>query len=436
MSNRIPAFGSATGRPLTSIRVVAAVLLVLSAVVAQAGESSREKVLYGFPGHGSGVHPFYADVALDNKGNFYGTTINTSANVGYGTVFKVDSSGHETVLHTFTGGSDGAYPEGGVVVDPEGSLYGTTRAGGNLSRHCVTQEGLGCGVVFKVGATGKETVLHTFTGGPDGSEPSFTNMVFDARGNLYGTALYGGYKSGFCGDPMWEDGCGLIFKVSTTGRYSVLHTFKGKDGANPSGTLMLDAKGNLYGTAQSGGDLSSCGGGCGVVFKIDKRGKETILYTFHGQDGSLPWGNVILDLSGNLYGTTWGGGSSGGGCGGYGCGVVFKLSTTGKYTVLYNFQGTDGQQPQGNFVMDAEGNLYGATIGGGTYGAGTAFKVSSKGNVTILYTFTGGADGANPTAGLIFDAKQKKLYGTTEWGGDLNCTPSKFGCGTVFQLVP
>jgi len=201
-----------------------------------------------------------------------------------------------------------------VIEDPKGNLYGTTPYGGDLS--CGT--GFGCGVVFKLSSTGKETVLHTFKGGTDGAAP-YAGVIRDDDGNLYGTTGQGGTSEN-----------GTVFEVSETGKETVLHRFKaGADGLAPSGAnLFRDAKGNLYGSTSVGGDLSCApneGRGCGVVFKLSKAGEETVLHSFKGEeDGQSPNG-VIQDTEGNLYGTAVYAGDMS--CnGGAGCGVVFKLT--------------------------------------------------------------------------------------------------------------
>src|SRR5208282_5203280 len=196
----------------------------------------------------------------------------------------------------------------------------------------------------------------------------------------------GGDSSGICGDVGGFRGCGTVFKLDPTGKFTVLHTFHGADGAGPNGSLVPDNAGNLYGMTFYGGYLSGCAGiGCGVVFKLDKSGKETMLYSFKGgADGAEPAASVVRDEQGNLYGTTnLGGNFNGSLCSGVGCGVVFKLDPTG--------------------------------------------------NETVLYTFTGGSDGANPNADLLQDEKGN-LYGTASDGGDTSCS-APYGCGVVFKVA-
>jgi len=265
-------------------------------------------------------------------------------------------------------------------------------------------------------------VLYTFTGGADGGTP-YAGLVQDAKEDLYGTTSSGGSFSN----------SGVVFKVSSKGKEAVLYTFTGgADGGNPYAGLVQGANGILYGTTLTGGDIS-CNHpyGCGTVFKVTKTGKETVLYTFTGgADGGYPYAGLVRDAEGNLYGTTIEGGDLS--CNHpYGCGTVFKVTKTGKETVLYTFTGgADGGYPYAGLVRDAKGNLYGTTSTGGALKAGVVFRVSSKGKETVLYTFTGGVDGASPLVlgRLVQDAKGR-LYGTTELGG-----ASKFG--TVFKLIP
>ena len=219
-----------------------------------------ETILYSFTGQADGGNPS-ASLVRDENGNLYGTTFfGGSSNVGV--VFKLDTAGHETPLYTFTGGTDGGYPNNDLVRDDAGNLYGTTSQGG------VSGCGPGCGVVFEVGPTGNETVLYSFTGGADGRTP-YAGVVRDEHGNLYGTTFFGGDLN-VCGGV----GCGTVYKLGRNGRETVLYTFTGQaDGGNPYGGVLRDGQGNLYGTTGYGGNLRSqnpwCGGiGCGVVFKI------------------------------------------------------------------------------------------------------------------------------------------------------------------------
>ena len=377
--------------------------------------SGKESVLYNFADGSDGGFPI-AGLVRDASGNLYGTTEeggtfnSTNCSGGCGTVFEVDTHGNETVLYTFTGGADGAFPIAGLVMDASGNLYGTTNGGGTLNTtNCSTY---GCGVVFEVNPShpGSETVLYTFTGGADGGFPEGGHLIFDSSGNLYGTTPYGGTTNAFCGTL----GCGVVFKMDTSGNETVLYSFTGVptgttgDGASPFSGLFMDKSGNLYGTTIAGGttNTTNCFGGCGTVFQLNTHSHhETALYSFTGNstpgtngDGEEPYGTVVMDASGNLYGTTAYGGylPSSGECSALGCGIVFKVDPSSrKETVLHTFTGTqgtttgDGEVPQADLTIDASGNLYGTTLDGGSSstscnnppfygGCGTVFKLSIK----------------------------------------------------------
>jgi uncharacterized repeat protein (TIGR03803 family) len=306
----------------------------------------------------------------DHAGNLYGTTVDGRGGLsvcsgGCGVVYKLGRTGKETVLYSFTGGADGGSSYAGLVRDKAGNLYGTTTGGGIY----------GQGTVFKLDATDKETVLYCFTGGMDGGTPG-ARLLRDNAGNLYGTTQYGGDLS--C-SVSFPPGCGVVFKLDPAGKETVLHSFTGPDGSLSFTGLVRDAAGNLYGTTAFGG-----ASGNGVVFKVDPAGKETVLHSFTGgADGANPYASVVRDAAGNLYGTTYAGGNTGGFCSKYGgCGVVFKLDTTGEETVLHTFTGRDGLQPRGALLRDAAGDLYGTTSIGGDLngcsgiGCGVVFKLT------------------------------------------------------------
>jgi uncharacterized repeat protein (TIGR03803 family) len=313
--------------------------------------SGKVSVLHVFTGSPDGAEP-RGSLIEDAQGNLYGTTFSGGAH-GFGTVFKLDTSGTETVLYSFTGGAGGLGPNGGLVRDTQGNLYGTTFSGGDP----VCQ----CGTVFKLDTTGKETVLHSFTGsvdGSDGIDPA-AGLVQDTQGNLYGTTSFGGVLNE-----------GMLFKVDSSGNYTQLNSVYG-NGQSPSAALTLDGQGNLYGTTVYGAPFS----GVGTVFKqqMNTGGPYTVLYTFTGgADGSQPVADVVRDSQGNLYGTTSLGGA-------HGFGTVFKLDASGAETVLYSFTGgTDGSQPFGGLVQGRRGNLYGTTRFGGANGAGTVFRLTPR----------------------------------------------------------
>ena len=330
--------------------------------------------------------------------------------------FAIAQTYSETIVYSFGGSTgDGQNPWGGLVMDAAGNLYGTTSAGGDAS--CVGHLQNTCGTVFKIDPAGNETVLHAFTGGTDGENP-LASLVMDKSGNLYGATPYGG---------LHHTQGGTVFKITPSGKYVVLHRFGGApDGQTPYGSLTLDAAGNIYGTTFLGGNSTArlCQPqrgpkGCGTVFKLSPTGKETILYNFNLEsDGGLPSANVILDAQGNIYG-----GTSGAGANNYG--TLFKLTPSGTFTVLYNFCSaincTDGAQAA-YIAMDGSGNIFGYTgsvgpvIGSGLFAI--AFEYSTAGVETPLYSFCAGftcPSGSEPYGQVLL--LNGNLYGTTYLGG-------------------
>jgi uncharacterized repeat protein (TIGR03803 family) len=427
------------------------VCLLLTVVATNSAQAQNFQTLYSFTGMPDGANP-WNDPLLNVNGTLYGTTSIGGVN-GWGTVYKLNREGKETVLYSFCSAAncaDGYFPQSNVLPDWQGNLYGVALFGGNTTATNCIADG-GCGTVYKLDKGGNLTVLYTFTGGADGNIPQGLNM--DWAGNLYGITFAGGDLN--CSTPGNPPGCGVLYKLDTKGNFTVLYTFTGgADGAFPNDYLTLDWAGNIYGVTIYGGNPAYCSGyGCGTVFKLDKKGKLTTLYTFTGlTDGSFAEGPLVLDLWGNLYGTTYNGGSST--CnGGAGCGVVYKLTTAGKYKVLHTFTGApDGAVPPMGLIGDWFGNLYGVTEWGGNSagctwaappnppGCGTVFKLDKKGSLTVLYAFTGLADGAAPGSGLTMDWAGN-LYGNTLYGGDFNCYDEGVGfypdgCGVVYKLKP
>jgi uncharacterized repeat protein (TIGR03803 family) len=367
----------------------------------------------------------YADTDLetDNAGNIYGTTV-LGGEFGGGTVFQLSRTPTgwvHTVLYSFTGGADGGEPYKGVTIDREGNLYGTAVTGGSGS--C---EG-GCGVAYKLtksGGTWTQTIIHAFTGGNDGSGPG-ARLTVDQSGNVYGMTPIGGAY-----------GLGTIYKIrqEPNGPWSfkVIHAFTGgADGGSGSAGRMILRNGILYGAATTGGTYGS-----GVVFELTPRavgrwGFRTI-YSFRGQpDGSFPYGALLFNSSGNIYGTTYYGGANN-------IGAVYELSPrpVGEWNenVLYSFQeGSDGNSPISNLVFGGPGNLnlYGTTSEGGL-GRGTIFKLSPVGGgqwtETVVHLFQGPPDGAFAYNGLVVD-RLRNFYGATVHGGD-----DDDGC--VYKFTP
>jgi len=400
------------GAASAALMIVIAVTLVLAPA---ARAASKYEVLHAFHGK-DGFQPA-GGLIFDAASNLYGTT-NFGGGHDLGTVFKLtpntDGSWTESVLHSFNG-SDGEIPDARLIFDAAGNLYGTTSKGGTSSD----------GTVFKLtpNADGSwtESVLHSFSGG-DGDEPSAA-LIFDAAGNLYGTTTAGG----------GVDGNGTVFKLTPNAdgswTESVLYSFssfrKG-DGDQPSSGLIFDAAGNLYGTTFGGGAY-----GPGAVFRLTPKAHgswtETVVYSFNGSAGEYPYGGLIFDAAGNLFGTTEYGGA-------YDLGTVFKLTPNadGSWTesVLHSFNGSAGRGPVG-VVFDAAGNLYGTTFEGGFHMSGTAFKLTPNADgswtESLIHKFKG-RPAEDPVSGLILDSAGT-LYGTTA-----NCSS---GCrGVVYQITP
>lgn len=365
-------------------------------VLANPVEAQTLTTLYRFAGGTDAANP-YGGLIPDASRSLYGTTAYGGLS-NLGTVFKLERTGKETLLYSFSGGTDGASPFAGLIRDAEGNLYGTTAYGG-LSN---------AGTVFRLDAAGKETVLHTFNG-TDGENP-YASLIRDTEGNLYGTTFRGG-----------ESGIGTVFRLDRAGTLTVLHSFRGVDGQTPYSDLIRDAEGNLYGTTQNGGAY-----GYGTVFKVDLAGNETVLHAFNGADGKEPTAPLIRDAAGNLYGTAGSGGTSN-------YGTVFKLDAAGNETVLHSFNFADGAYPSGGrLIRDAAGNLYGTTAIGGVAYNGTVFKLDATGNVTVLYSFTGRRDGGILCAGLIRDGAGN-FYSTT-FGGGVPGGFGGYGNGTIFKI--
>jgi len=325
----------------------------------------------------------------------------------------------EAVVHAFQGApNDGASPYAGLI-NVGGTLYGTTQSGGANDY----------GTVFKLTTKGVERVLHSFGFGSDGSGPDAG--LIDVNGTLYGTTNSGGSGG--------SDANGTVFKITTKGVETVLHSFisgnGGSDGTTPVAGL-INVGGTLYGTTKYGGS-NGCldANGCGTVFKITTKGAEKVLYSFKGGNDGMVLEAGLIDVGGTLYGTTLSGGTNT-------WGTVFKLTTAGMKTVLHSFgSGSDGTLLSAG-LNDVGGTLYGTTTYGGSGscnlsdipGCGTVFKITTKGVETVLYSFKGGSDGAYPQAGLIDVGGT--LYGTTTYGGSGSCSLFGYlGCGTVFKIT-
>jgi uncharacterized repeat protein (TIGR03803 family) len=420
---------------LTAVALVA--LTVLGTVTPATAQ--KEFVLHNFNNTGDGYRPA-SGLISDNSGNLYGTTSDGGTYDG-GTVFEMmprtGGGWMEKILHNFNeaGNKDGYDPLGGVIFDASGNLYGTTNYGGAKNSGTVFE------LIPAAGGHWDEKILYSFSDKGTGGNNPGSGLVLDSSGDLYGTTVGGGSGTG-CGNA----GCGIVFELTPQAgeawAETALHSFSknGTDGLYPLAGLIFDAAGNLYGTTYQGGSY-----GTGTVFELTPTAggiwTETILNNFEsgGTDGYESLAALTL-AAGNIYGTTFSGGT---GCASYGgCGTVFELTPTagGSWaeTVLHYFAGgpSDGAGPYTGLVFDAAGNLYGTTFTGGTYAdgeysGGTVFKLTEVDGAwteTVLHNFGNGLDGQEPEAGLIFGANGN-LYGTTSSGG-------MDSVGTVFEITP
>jgi uncharacterized repeat protein (TIGR03803 family) len=416
----------------TAIGVIAFIMFA-----AQLHAQGKATLLHVFTGGSDGSYPT-ASLTADGAGNLYGTT-QTGGTYGNGTVFELspESGGHWqfSVLHEFTGGNDGGSPLGSLVFDADGNAYLTVSSGG--------VHGLGAVIELnppegRAPSAWKAKLLYSFQGGTDGSTP-FGNVVFDSAGNLYGTTSIGGHSHINC-----LQGCGTIYRLTQTGggawREQVLHRFLDafNEGALPRTGLVFDANGNLYGTTYQGGDPGCGANACGTVFEfgLDAQGEPHLqtLLAFSGPDGAFPLAGVTLDGKGNLYTAATFGGS-------YNEGTVISMTdATGpwKLASLYSFNGLDGLQPSGTLALDTSGNLYGTGYEGGANDWGALFELMPAGetwteNLLFSFAVSGVGLGANPLDGVLLDGAGN-LYLTTNQGGNLNYCEPNSGCGTVVEF--
>jgi uncharacterized repeat protein (TIGR03803 family) len=395
---------------MRKILLVAGVfMLVQSGAVA----ASTESVLYSFSG-GDGSMPS-AGLVFDGSGNLYGTTQNGGV-YGFGSVFELTPAQGggwtESVLYSFTGGLDGSGPVSSLIFDTAGNLYGTTAYGGTY----------GDGTAFELVNSSNVWTLNTLWsfGSGDGILPEGA-LAFDKKGNLYGTL-----------DSSGSQNAGAVFELTPHGgswTAKILHNFGGTHGSRPWAGVTLDGAGNVYGTTLYDGPGEA---GAGIVFKLARVGGKwnySVIHDFNKGGGGGPFGGVVFDPAGNLYGTTYGEGSC--------LATVYKLAPVKKgpwkIRVLHKFTGGDGCQIYGPVTIDSTGNLYGATNAGGTNNAGTVFELTPSGKghyvTQILYDFQGSPDGANPLfMGVVLDGGGN-IYGTTFSGGTS-------GLGTVFEVAP
>ena len=388
--------------------LLAATFALLMAFTRPSAEAQTFIALHQFDTEANGARPQGA-VLRDAAGNLYGTT--TGGGIGEGVVFKIDNRGQETVLFTFQG-VNGGFPASPLIQDPAGNLYGIADLGPG-----------GAGILYGLSPEGEQTILHVFQGGFNLNPKVPTGgLVMDKLGNISGTTLFGG-------NAKCNLGCGTIYRLDKAGVLHVRYKFTGGfDGSQPFGPLVQDADGNVYGVAQSGGDRNCPefpGQGCGTVFKVAKNGTITVLHTFAGGlDGASPQPGLLLDGAGNLFGASSRGGRLENG-------TVFKIAKDGTYKVVHRFTGADGKAPNGGLVSDGAGNVFGTTQLGGSEGLGVAFQLKPSGQLKVLHTFTGDLDGATPLAGLIRD-ETGHLFGTTV----KNFRIQPVQGGNVFEIRP
>ncbi len=404
--------------------VAISVLIAVTAVATQSAEAQTFTVIHNFTGERDGANPV-AGLTIGGSGTLYGTTSQGGLGDG-GVVFKMTRSAGGWVLnpiYEFARENDGSSPWAGVVIGPNGALYGTTRFGGPAGYGTVFEVAPPPRICSRVLCYWNETVLYDFMGGSDGSGPAFGNLAFDQAGSLYGTTQYGG------GTGCSGQGCGVAFELAPSqgGQWteSILHSFgSGNDGQYPLGGVIFDMAGNLYGTTSQGG--SDVGGTVFELIPSNGTWLENILFDFETSNGCdddtgcAPAGTLIMDQFGSLYGTGQGG-----------RGTAFELTPLNGN---WNFSALSFFccQPVAGLTMDAAGNLFGTTISGGAYGYGMLFKLTNSSGVwtiTDLHDFTDGySDGGAPYGAVLLDASGD-LYGTAYEGG-------AYGYGVVWEMTP
>ena len=418
----------------TSLLAALAIAVALAIAATPFAGAQTYTVLHNFSNGADGGAP-QAMLIRDSGGRLYGTTLN--GGTGFGTVFKMTKQNGGWLFNTIysfqgdAGNNDGAGPYSRLTIGPNSSLYGTTVAGGG-GTDCADLGYAGCGTVYNlkppltvckaISCPWNETVLFRFADGPGGVYP-FGGVAFDHAGNIYGTTQLDGIG--------YQDG--MVYQLAPSGgsySESVLYSFQGgTTGSNPYDGVVLDSSGNLYGSVRGGGNPDSPQG---LLFQLTNTGSGWMsnpIHTLTGNDGSQPFGGLIFDSTGNLYGTTSCGGSGSGG-------TVFELTPSGgnwTFNLLYSFSGSCQWGPADSLTMDSSGNLYGTTYRDGASGEGMVFKLTNSGGnwtFTDLHDFAGGADGCEPNGGVLVDS-QGDIFGTTTGCGTY---PNQYG--TVWEITP
>jgi uncharacterized repeat protein (TIGR03803 family) len=378
---------------LANAALALAVVLAATFTATQSLQAQTFTSLHSFDGR-DGASPF-AGLVQATDGNLYGTTYTNGA-FNAGTVFKITPTGSLTTLYSFCSQAscaDGSGPAAGLTQAANGNFYGTTLDGGAY----------GFGTVFAITPSGTLSTLHSFLGS-DGSNPS-PLLIEASDGKLYGTTEAGGANES-C-EFLGITGCGTIFTISAEGSLTTLYNFCSQsecaDGGSPLAGLIQAADGAFYGTTPAGGANES-----GTVFKITSTGTLTVLHSFDFADGDSPFDALVQGTDGNFYGTTRGGGASGDG-------TIFKITPTGTLTTLHSFDGTDGVNPTAGLVQATDGNFYGTTYTGEASNSGTIFKITPSGTLTTLQDLVC-TSGCFPYAGLLQDTNGN-FYGTTTGGG-------------------
>ena len=404
--------------------------LILITLVTSLGLSAHAQTF-------SVVHAFNAPIGVlplsgvtIKAGVLYGTTLclQYPSNCGAGTVYQLKSIGsnwYYTPISLFSAGGHG--PTARVLFGPDNHLYGTTTYGGSQFDGIVFNLTPRATICATANCFWTEKVLYQFAGTPDGAYPASGDLIWDAMSNIYGTTAEGG-----------ASGLGTVFQMTKTGNNwteAPIYSFTGPDGKAPLGGLILDSKGNLFGTTSAGG-LYGYGTVFELTYNINSGWTESVLYSFQNlSDGQAPFAGLIMDSAGNLYGATSDSGSGGGG-------TVFELSPAGNswlFTLIYSFTEPLEQNcgPSASLTMDNSGNLYGTTLCDGANSFGSVFELTNMQNgweYISLHDFTGNSDGAYPFSNVTIDT-DGTLYGTAQNGGNLTCNAS-VGCGTVWMIKP